>query len=101
MTSYDWLRTLSLFLWFYNTSATGLVLVYFYGICRLAENKFGGRTYPLLIIPFFMLMGMSTFIFSVGRSIVAIYIHLAIWPALAGVCLFVVVYRVYRLMLGR
>ncbi len=101
MTSYDWLRTFSLFLWFYNTSATGLVLLYFYGICRLAEDKFGGRTYASLIIPFFILMGVSTFIFSVGESVVAIYFHLAIWPALAGACLFTVVYRTYRLMLGR
>jgi len=101
VTSYDWLKTFSLFLWFYNTSATGLVLVYFYGICRLAESKFKGQTYYPLILPFFILMGASTFIFSVGESIVAIYLHLAIWPALAGVCLLVVVYRAYRLMLGR
>lgn len=101
MTSYDWWRTASLFLWFYNTSATGLVLAYFYGICRLAERKFGGRTYAYLIFPFFVLMGISTFIYSMGGSVVAIYIWFAIWPALAGLCLFTIIYRVYRLMLGK
>lgn len=90
-----------MFLWFYNTSATGLVLAYFYGVCRLAEKKFGGRTHALLLIPFFVLMGTGTFIYSMGESVVAIYLHLAIWPALAGLCLLVVVYRAYRLMMGR
>ncbi len=99
--SMAWWKTLSLFLWFYNTSATAVVLVYFAGICRMAEKKFGGRTfYPLLPV-FFLLMGASTLIYSMSDTIVAIKIWYAAWPTLAGLVLLVVVYRSYRLMMGR
>ncbi len=101
MTSYAWWKTLSLFFWFYNAVATAMVLAYFYGICRLAEQRFGGRTYAPLLIPFFVFMGAGTLIYALGESAVAVYPWYAIWPALAGLSLLVVVYRVYRLMLGR
>ena len=101
MTSNDWWKTVSLFLWFYNTSATGLVLAYFYGVCRLGERNFKGRTSAGLLPLFFVLMGASTLIYSVSSSIVAIYLWYAIWPAIGGVLLLIVVYRAYRLMMGR
>lgn len=101
MTSYAWWKTLSLFFWFYNATATAMVLAYFYGICRLAEERFGGRTYAPLLILFFVFMGSGTLIYALGESAVAIYPRYAIWPALAGLLLLVVVYRVYRLMLGK
>ena len=101
MRANDWWKTVSLFLWFYNTSATAMVLLYFYGICRLAERKFSGRTYAGLLLFFFLLMGASTLIYSMSKSIVAINIWYAIWPGLAGVLLFIVVFRAYRLMMGR
>lgn len=93
--------TISLFLWFFNTAATALVLVYFYGICRLAERKFKVRTYPVLLAFFFVLMGASTFIYSMTYTVVAIYWWYAIWPALGGVLLLTVVYRVYSVMMKR
>jgi prepilin signal peptidase PulO-like enzyme (type II secretory pathway) len=101
LTTNEWLKTFSLFLWFYNTSATAMLLIYFYGICRLAEHRFQGRTFAFLLPVFFVLMGASTLIFSLADSIVAIYIWYAVWPAVAGMLLLVVVYRSYRLMLGK
>ena len=79
-----------------------MLLVYFYGICRLSERRFKGRTYAFLLPFFFVLMGVSTLIYSLADSIVAIYLWYAVWPAVAGVVLLLfVVYRSYRLMLGR
>jgi prepilin signal peptidase PulO-like enzyme (type II secretory pathway) len=101
LTTNEWWKTFSLFLWFYNTSATAMLLVYFYGICRLAERRFKGRTYVFLLPLFFVLMGASTLIYSLGDSIVAIYLWYAVWPAVAGILLLLIVYRSYRLMLGR
>lgn len=101
MTANDWWKTFSLFLWFYTATATAVLLVYFYGICRLAERRFKGRTYALLLPLFFLLMGVSTLIYSLADSIVAFYLWYAVWPAVAGILLLVVVYRSYRLMLGR
>lgn len=100
MTAYDWWKTVSLFLWFYNTSATAMVLLYFYGICRLAEHRFRGRTYAGLLLLFFLLMGASTLIFSASSSIIATNIWYAIWPGISGVFLFIVVYRTHRVMMG-
>ncbi|MBC7229836.1 MAG: hypothetical protein H5T74_05535 [Actinobacteria bacterium] len=97
----EWWKTLSLFLWFYNTSATAVLLVYFAGICRMAEEKFQGRTFYFLLPIFFVLMGGSTLVYSLSDSIVAIKIWYAFWPTAAGLILFVVVYRAYRLMMGR
>jgi prepilin signal peptidase PulO-like enzyme (type II secretory pathway) len=99
--SNDWWKTFSLFLWFYNTSLTAMLLVYFYGICRLSERRFKGKTYTFLLPFFFVLMGASTLIYSLADSIVAIYMWYAVWPAVAGVLLLIVVYRSYRLMMGR
>ncbi len=99
--SNEWWKTLSLFLWFYNTSATAVVMIYFAGICRMAESKFGGKTYYYLLPVFFVLMGASTLIYSMSDSIVAIKIWYAVWPTVAGLLLFIVVYRAYRLMMGR
>ena len=101
MSANDWWRTFSLFLWFYNTAATALVLVYLYGICRLAESRFKGRTYAFLLFFFFVLMGASTLVYSMADSIVAIYLWYAVWPAIAGILLLIVVFRSYRLMMGR
>ncbi|NPV59793.1 MAG: hypothetical protein HPY75_09025 [Actinobacteria bacterium] len=99
--SNEWWKTLSLFLWFYNTSATAVLLVYFAGICRMAEHKFGGRTLYFLLPVFFVLMGASTLIYSMSDSIVAIKLWYAVWPMISGLILLVVVYRAYRLMMGR
>lgn len=101
MTENDWLKTFSLFIWFYNASAMAMLLVYFYGICRLAERRFQGRTYAFLLPIFFVIMGVSTLVFSLADSIIAFYLWYAVWPAAAGLLLVVVVYRSYRLMLGR
>ena len=101
MTANEWWKTFSLFLWLYNTSATALLLFYFYGICRLSERRFSGRTFAILLPFFFVLMGASTLIFSLTDSIVAIYMWYAVWPAVAGILLLIVVYRSYRLMLGK
>jgi prepilin signal peptidase PulO-like enzyme (type II secretory pathway) len=101
LTSNDWWKAFSLFLWFYNTAATAMLLVYFYGICRLSERRFKGKAYTFLLPFFFVLMGASTLIYSLADSIVAIYLWYAVWPAVAGVILLIVVYRSYRLMLGR
>ncbi|MDY6795632.1 MAG: hypothetical protein SWK76_10205 [Actinomycetota bacterium] len=100
MKANDWWKTFSLFLWFYNTAAAGVVLVYFYGVCRMAERRFEGRTYAGLLVVFFFLMGGSTLVFSMSSSIVAIDIWFAIWPALAGIVLCFVVFRAYRIMMG-
>lgn len=100
MKASDWWKTISLFLWIYETAASGLVLLYFYGICRLAERRFSGRTYAFLILPYFLLMAASSLIFSTSSSLVATDIAYAVWPGLAGILLFFVVYRAYRLMLG-
>lgn len=100
MTSYAWWKTLSLFLWLYNASASAMILAYFFGICRLAEQRFGGRTYAPLLALFFIFMGAGTLFYALGdSSFIALWY--AILPALAGMALLVVVYRVYRLMLGR
>jgi hypothetical protein len=96
----DWWKTFSLFLWFYYTTATALVLVYFYGICRLAERKFMGRTYAGFLVVFFVLMGASTLIFAVSESIIAVNLWYAVWPGIAGLVLFFIVYRAYRVMMG-
>ncbi len=102
LTANDWWKTFSLFLWFYNTSATAMLLVYFFGICRLSERRFKGSTYAHVLLPlFFVFMGVSTLVFSLSDSIVAINIWYAVWPAVAGIFLFTVVYRAYRLMLGK
>jgi multidrug transporter EmrE-like cation transporter len=101
MDSNSWWKTMSLFLWLYNTIVTGIVLLYFYGICRLAEQRFKGRTNAILLLFFFILMGSSTLIYSMSNDIVAIKIGYAVWPAIAGVLLFVVVYRVYGVMMKR
>jgi hypothetical protein len=101
LASNDWWRVLSLFLWLYYTSAMGVILVYFYGICRLAEHKFAGNTYTFLLPVFFVLMGASTLIYSMADSIVNIYLWYAALPTVAGLLLLVVVYRSYRLMMGR
>lgn len=99
MKAHDLWKTFSLFLWFYNTSATALLLAYFYGICRLAERKFKGYTFAGLLIIFFFLMGASSLIFSLSSGIVATETAFAIWPALAGSILLIVVFRAYRLMM--
>lgn len=78
-----------------------MLLFYFYGICRLSEHRFQGKTYVFLLPFFFVLMGASTLIFSLADSIVAVYIWYAMWPAIAGILLLIVVYRSYRLMLGK
>jgi len=96
----DWWKTFALFLWFYNTAATAMVLIYFYGICRLAERRFMGHTYAWLLSVFFLLMGASTLIFAVSESIIAVNIWYAVWPGAAGVVLLFVVYRAYRVMMG-
>jgi hypothetical protein len=96
----DWWKTFALFLWFYNTTAIALVLVYFYGICRLAERRFMGRTYAGLLIIFFVLMGVSTLVFAVSESIIAVSLWFAIWPGIAGVVLLFIVFRAYRVMMG-
>lgn len=101
MTANDWWKTFSLFLWFFNTAATGLVLIYFYGICRLAERRFKGKTYAFLLPIFFVLMGASTLLYSMADSMVAVYLWYAVWPAIAGILLLIVVFRSYRLMMGR
>ncbi len=101
MTENAWLKTLSLFIWLYNASATAFLLAYFYAICRLAERRFRGRTFAFLLPVFFALMATSTLVFSLSDSITAFYLCHAVWPALASVLLAVVVYRSYRLMLGR
>lgn len=100
MQANDWWKTLSLFLWFYNTSATGLVLLYFYGICSLAERKFEGRIFAALLLPFFVVVGASTLIFSLSSSIITTNIWLAVWPCMSGLLLLFVVYRAYRVMMG-
>jgi tellurite resistance protein TehA-like permease len=101
LTENDWWKTFSLFLWLYNTIAMGMLLFYFFGICRLAERKFKGRTYALLLPIFFVLIGASTLTYSLADSIVAVNLWYAVWPAVAGIILLVVVYRSYRLMMGR
>jgi hypothetical protein len=100
MKANDWLKTASLFLWLYETAVSGLVLLYFYGICRLAENRFKGRTYAILLIPYFLLMAASTLVFATSTRVVATDMIYAIWPGLAALFLFFVVYRAYRLMMG-
>jgi len=90
-----------MFLWLYNTSATGMLLLYVYGICRLAESRFGGRTYPWLLAFFFVLLAGSTLYFCLSDSLVVDQVWYAIWPATAGMMLLVVIHRVYGLMLGR
>ncbi len=101
MTETAWLRTFSLFLWIYNAAASALLLAYFYGICRLAERRFGGRTYAFLLPVFLALMFVSTLFFSLSDSLAALSLWHAVWPALASILLAVVVYRSYRLMMGR
>ncbi len=96
----DWWKTLSLFLWLYNTLATGFILAYFYGICRLAERKFEGRIYAVLLLPFFLLTCAGTLGFTISSSIIIKTLWFAIWSGLSSVFLFFVVYRAYRVMLG-
>ncbi|OFW59359.1 MAG: hypothetical protein A2W01_09060 [Candidatus Solincola sediminis] len=100
MKANDWWKTASLFLWLYETAATGLVLLYFFGICRLAERRFEGRAYAFLLLPYFLLMSVTTLIFATSTRMIATDIAYAIWPGLAGILLFFVVYRTYRLMMG-
>lgn len=101
MTSYDWWRTVSLFLWLYNISATGMLLFYVYGICRLAESRFGGRTYPWLLLLFFLLLAGSSLYYCLSDSVAVVHVWYAVWPALAGMMLLVFISRVHRLMLGQ
>ena len=101
MTANDWWKTLLLFLWFYNTSAMGMLLIYFYGICRLSERRFDGKTSAFLLPLFFVPISAGTLILSLADSLAAIYFLYAILPAVAGASLLVVAYRSYRLMLGR
>jgi hypothetical protein len=96
----DWWKTLSLFLWMFNTVATAVVIAYFYGICRLAERKFEGRIYAVLLLPFFVLTGVGTLDFAISSSVIITSVWFAIWSGLSSIFLFFVVFRAYRVMLG-
>lgn len=100
MKANDWWKTASLFLWLYETAASGLVLLYFYGICRLAERRFSGRTYAFLLVPYFLIMAVSTLFFATSNRLIVTDIVYAVWPGMAGALLLFVVYRTYRLMMG-
>lgn len=96
----DWWKTVSLFLWFYYALASGMLLLYLYGICRLAERKFKGRTYAYLLLPFFMLMIAGALFFSTSSELSPSSIWIAILPLASCLFLLVVVYRAYRVMMG-
>jgi hypothetical protein len=96
----DWWETLSLFLWFYYAVASGVVFLYLYGICRLAERNFEGRTYAYLLLPFFVLMIVGTLIFYTAKEISPFRIWIVISSWLGCLFLLIVVYRAYRVMMG-
>jgi hypothetical protein len=88
------------FLWLYNSAATGFLLAYFYGICSLAESKFQGRIHAWLLLPFFVLNCAGTLWFALSTSVIITSLWFAAWSGLSSLLLFFVAYRAYRVMLG-
>ena len=100
MKANDWWKTASLFLWLYHPAASALVFLFFSGFCGRAERRLEARAYAFLPLPYFLLMSVTTLIFATSTRMIATDIAYAIWPGLAGILLFFVVYRTYRLMMG-
>ncbi|MEJ5185765.1 MAG: hypothetical protein WHT46_01620 [Candidatus Geothermincolales bacterium] len=99
MKAIHWWRSLSLFLWIYCTSAAGFLLVYVYGIGRLAERKFGGRAFLFLLPAAFALLATSNGLFALSSQTLADELPFSILPALAGAFLLAVTWRLRNIML--
>jgi hypothetical protein len=56
MDAATWWRVLALTLCLFGMLCLALVFYYFYGICRLAESRFGRRTFSLLLLPCLLLL---------------------------------------------
>ncbi len=99
MRAIHWWRSLSLFLWFYSTSVAAFILVYVYGIGRLAERKFGGRALLFLLPIAFLLLAFSNGLFAITTYTMADRFLFSVWPALAGIFLLAVTWRLRGIML--
>jgi len=51
MDAATWWRVLCLTLYLFGMLCLALLFYYFYGVCRLAEERFGRRTYAFLLVP--------------------------------------------------
>jgi hypothetical protein len=99
MKAVHWWRSLSIFLWLYSTSAAALLFAYVYGIGRLAERKFGGRALLFLLPVAFALLSTCNGLFVLSSEVMADRPFFSAWPALAGLFLLVVTWRLRDIML--
>ncbi len=56
MDAATWWRILSLTLYLFGMLCLALLFYYYYGLCRLAEERFGKKTFAGLLVPALMLI---------------------------------------------
>jgi hypothetical protein len=96
-----WWRILVLALFFYNILVLSYILLYFYGVCRLAELKFKRSTFsPLVFLHLIMMVG-ATFPAALSPRPDFDKFWFALPIGIASLLLLVASQRCYRVMMGK
>ena len=101
MSALTWWKVVALTLFFFLQLMLCLCFYYLYGVCRLAENRFGRKTFaPLLAGCFFLLLACT-----LGMAASPVFLFARPWFALCSaagaVLLSLVSVKCYQAMMGR
>ncbi len=101
MSALTWWKVISLTLFFYLQLTLYLSFYYLYGVCRLAEERFGRKTFAPLLVCCFILMLACTLALAVSPAFPFSRPWFAICSSAGALLLSLVSVKCYQAMMGR
>lgn len=101
MSALTWWRILALALFFYLQLVLLFTFYYLYGVCRLAEEKFGRSTFTPLLSGSFVLLFICSLAMALSPALPFGRPWFALCSSAAALLLSLVSFKCYQAMMGR
>jgi hypothetical protein len=101
MSALTWWRILALALFFYLQLVLFFAFYYLYGVCRLAEVKFGRATFAPLLLGSFVLLFVCSLALALSPAMPFGRPWFALCSSAAALLLSLVSFKCYQAMMGR
>jgi hypothetical protein len=101
MSALTWWRILALALFFYLQLVLFFTFYYLYGVCRLAEEKFGRSTFAPLLLSSFVFLFACSLALALSPAMPFGRPWFALCSSAAALLLSLVSFKCYQAMMGR
>ena len=101
MSAVTWWKVLALALFFYLQLVLFFTFYYLYGVCRLAEEKFGRSTFAPLLLGSFVLLFVCSLALALSSALPFGRPWFALCSCAAALLLSLVSIKCYQAMMGR